>query len=129
MFRPEHGHQQEGFQQRNSVLRRNGFFDFFHCPKNKITTFKTTTFRRLVLLPSSGKRRGKFPKHRNFNCSYFVLRTVETVEKHITSQHSTRSPKPFGMYLKEHRPNNGRFCYRCAHVSQNTVRPTKCAKN
>jgi hypothetical protein len=89
-----------------------GFLDFFHRPKNKITTIKITTFRKLVLLPSSGKRWGvewntysvgslalskgpnrvgvplfpppltrgrkqkQFPKRRNFNCSYFILRTI-----------------------------------------------------
>jgi hypothetical protein len=33
--------------------------DFFHRPKNKMTTIKITTFRKLVLLPSSAERRGK----------------------------------------------------------------------
>jgi hypothetical protein len=37
----------------------NGFLDFFHRLKKKITTIKITTFRKLVLLPSSGEKRGK----------------------------------------------------------------------
>jgi hypothetical protein len=41
------------------MLWSNGFLDFFHRPKNKITTIKITTFRKLVLLPSSVEKRGE----------------------------------------------------------------------
>jgi hypothetical protein len=41
------------------MLCSSGSLDFFRLPKNKITTIKITMFRKLVLLPSSGKRRGK----------------------------------------------------------------------
>jgi hypothetical protein len=41
------------------VLVSNEFLDVFHRPKNKTTTIKITTFRKLVLLPSLGEKRGE----------------------------------------------------------------------
>jgi hypothetical protein len=41
------------------VLRSDGFLDFLQRPKNQIIIIKSTTFRKLVLLPSSGEKRGK----------------------------------------------------------------------
>jgi hypothetical protein len=59
------------------MLWSSAFLDFFHRPKNKITTIKITTFRKLVLLPSSGEKQNQLPKCRNFNCRYSFLRTMD----------------------------------------------------
>jgi hypothetical protein len=46
------------FWRRCTMLWSNGFLDFFHRAKNKIT-IKITTFRKQVLLPFLGEKRGE----------------------------------------------------------------------
>jgi hypothetical protein len=42
----------------------------------------------------------QFPKHRNFNCSYFIVWTMEKVQKPIASQHFAPSSKPLKFTLR-----------------------------
>jgi hypothetical protein len=74
-----------------AMLWSSGFLEFFYYWPQWLRLAVSEGPNRVGVppfLPSFtwGCKQNQFPKRRNFNCSYFILRTIEKLQKPTTSQ-------------------------------------------